>query len=113
IVPITGGTIGFPGQVQWSANTKSMNVGDQDTFSAPTVYQVSSSGAITGSTVLTCENSSGCDYTGTFIKGSSLVAASGNQILEYPYPAGGNPTKVLTPSQLSGAGSVVISPNVP
>ena len=35
-VAITGGTIGFPGTVAWSAKTHSMNVGDQDTFSAPT-----------------------------------------------------------------------------
>jgi hypothetical protein len=93
-VGIHGATIGFPGMVQWSAKTKAMNVGDQDTFSAPTIYQVDDSGNVIGETVLTCEQTSNfCDVVQGVIKGPGLVAsdAVALSVGRYPYPAGGLP----------------------
>jgi hypothetical protein len=116
-VPISGGTIGFPGNVQWSAKTKSMNVGDQSTFANPTVYRVSPTGRITGSTVMVCSTASGCSVAGYFIKGPNLVmaaaSASNGAVLIYPYPAGGDPSKIITSPNLAGASFVAVSPNAP
>ena len=116
-VPISGGTIGFPGNVQWSAKTKSMNVGDQSIFANPTVYRVSPMGHITGSMVMTCSTPSGCSVAGYFIKGPNLVmagaTAGSGAVLIYPYPAGGDPSKIITNPNLTGASFVVVSPNAP
>lgn len=115
-VAITGGTIGFPGTVAWSAKTHSMNVGDQDTFSAPTFYQVSDAGAITGSTVTNCgQISDFCDIVQATIKGPGIVAPDSIalQANTFPYPAGGAPIQSYTgPSYVQPIGSAV-SPNVP
>lgn len=116
-VPISGGTIGFPGNVQWSAKTKSMNVGDQSTFADPTVYRVSPTGHVTGSTVMTCSTPSGCSVAGYSIKGPNLLMAgasgSSGAVLVYPYPAGGDPGHIITNPNLAGASFVAVSPNVP
>ena len=109
-VTISGGTIGFPGMVQWSAKTKSMNVGDQDTFSAPTIYQVSNTGQITGATVTQCASPSDfCDIVQGFIKGSRLVGpdAVNDSVGIFPYPSGGQPEVVISGTVGQTIGSVV------
>ncbi len=109
-VGVHGTTIGFPGMVQWSAKTKSMNVGDQDTFSAPTIYQVSNTGQITGATVTQCASPSDfCDIAQGFIKGSRLVAPDSinDSVSIFPYPAGGQPEVVLSGTVGQTIGSVV------
>jgi hypothetical protein len=113
-VPIVGGSIGFPGGVQWSAKTHAMNVGDQDTFSAPTIYQVSPAGKIVGSTVLTCSLSLACDVVTFAIKGSGIVAADAAYLTAslYPYPAGGAPIRSYVAPYVQPIGTA-ISPNVP
>jgi hypothetical protein len=113
--PITGGSIRFPGGVFWSAKTRSMNVGDQFTFSAPTFYQVSDTGAITGSTVTTCTQPSAmCDIVQPTVKGRGLVGPDVGliQANQFPYPAGGSATLNYPASYVAPIGSVV-SPNVP
>jgi hypothetical protein len=88
---ISGATIGFPGTVTYSTKTKSMVVGDQDTFYGPTFYQVNPKTAtVTGSTVLAC-SSGFCDVDQAAIKGGSLAGpdASSNVAAVYKYPAGG------------------------
>jgi hypothetical protein len=112
-VAISGGSILFPGTVTWSGNTKWMNVGDQDTFSAPTFYQVDDTGAIVGSTVTQCNQpSSFCDIVQATIKGPGLVGpdAAYFQANRFPYPAGGAPTLNYPASYVQPIGSAV-SPN--
>ena len=87
-----------------------MNVGDQDTFSAPTIYQVSDTGQITGATVTQCASPSGyCDIVQGFIKGSRLVGpdAVNDSVGIFPYPAGGQPEVVLSGTVGQTIGSVV------
>jgi hypothetical protein len=91
-VGIHGATIGFPGTVAWSGKTRLMNVGDQDTFSAPTFYEVDASGNVRGSVVTECVQASDiCDILQAPIKGSSLVApdAVAATVNRFAYPAGG------------------------
>ncbi|MGA8535067.1 MAG: hypothetical protein WB615_13245 [Candidatus Tumulicola sp.] len=91
-ITITGGDILFPGTVAYSGKTASMNVGDQDTFSSPTFYQVSTTGAITGSTVTNCTQFSDiCDIVQGTIKGPGLVGPDASAVVanRFAYPAGG------------------------
>ncbi len=114
-VAITGGTIAFPGTVQWSAQTKTMNVGDQDTFSAPTFYHVDDTGAITGSTVTTCTQVSDfCDIVQATIKGPGLVGPDSIGVVanRFPYPGGGAANLNYGASYVQPIGSTV-SPEVP
>jgi len=115
-VPIVGASIGFPGGVAWSTKTRTMNVGDQDTFSAPTVYQVTPDGKVTGSTVFDCQLPSNiCDVTEFAIKGPGIVAggaAKRGAAALYAYPTGGSPIRIYGP-KLSTGGAVAISPEVP
>lgn len=114
-VPITGGSIGFPGMVQWSALTKTMNVGDQDTFSAPTFYQVSDAGAITGSTVTQCTQPSGfCDIDQAVLKGKGVFGpdAAALQVNKFAYPGGGASELSYDAPYVEPIGSAV-SPDVP
>jgi hypothetical protein len=112
-VVISGATIGFPGTVAWSAKTHSMIVGDQDTFSAPTFYQVDEGGNVLGSTVTTCTQSSDfCDIPQATIKGPGLVGPdavlySANR---FAYPAGGLPILNYPAAYVTPIGSAV-SPN--
>lgn len=112
-VSISGATIGFPGTVAWSGKTGMMNVGDQDTFSSPTFYQVSTTGTVTGSTVTTCTQPSNvCDIVQATIKGPGLVGpdASLHGANRFAYPAGGSPILGYTASYSQPIGSAV-SPN--
>ena len=110
IVPVSG--IRFPGMTQWSANTKTMVLGDQGSFSAPTFYQVDDRGNIVGSTVTQCEQPSGlCDIVQAFIKGPRLVGPDvGNLSADiFSYPAGGAPEVVISGMFVEPIGSAVSS----
>jgi len=112
-VSISGGSILFPGTVAWSGKTKWMNVGDQDTFSAPTFYQVDDSGNIVGSTVTTCTQVSDfCDIVQAAIKGPGLVGPDAALLSanRFAYPAGGSPVLNYPASYSQPIGSAV-SPN--
>ncbi len=93
-VGIHGVDIGFPGAVQWSAQTKTMVVGDQDTFSAPAFYWVNDSGNVVGQTVLQCDQQSDfCDIAQAAIKGSGIVGSDAIALTaaRYAFSAGGPP----------------------
>jgi hypothetical protein len=112
-VTISGGSILFPGTVAWSGNTKWMNVGDQDTFSAPTFYQIDSTGNIVGSTVTTCTQASDvCDIVQAAIKGPGLVGPDAVLLSanRFAYPAGGSPTLNYSAAYVQPIGAAV-SPN--
>ena len=114
-VTVSGATILFPGAVKWTANktAPSINVGDQDTFSAPTFYQVSSTGTVTGSTVTTCTQTSDiCDIVQATIKGPGLVGPDAILLSanRFAYPAGGAPVLNYPASYVQPIGSAV-SPN--
>ncbi len=94
IVPLKGATLGFAGTVTYSTATRSLAVGDQDTFYGPTFYHVKSNGKVTGSTVLACE-SGYCDVVQASLKGHRLFALGGEGIGVFDYPAGGNPIKTI------------------
>ena len=108
-VPISGGTIGFPGGVQWSAKTNAMNVGDQ-AAPAPTIYQVAPSGKIVGSTVLACGQPSGvCDSANFIIKGPWVVASAYPSVALFAYPAGGMPVRFFGQNLNSPIGLAISS----
>jgi hypothetical protein len=93
-VGVHGADIGFPGTVAWSGKTGLMNIGDQDTFSTPTFYEVDASGNVRGSVVTECaQESDFCDIIQASIKGPGLVAPDGvaGTVNRFPYPAGGDP----------------------
>jgi|HubBroStandDraft_5_1064220.scaffolds.fasta_scaffold150261_2 hypothetical protein len=106
LITISGATIQFPGAVAWSAQTQSMNIGDQDN---PVLYQISPAGVITGSTPLT--GSSGI-LEGT-IKGPRFIGtdAGDADVKIFAYPAGGTPQSTLT--GLSEPIGSAVSPDVP
>ncbi len=84
----------FPGTTQWSAGVKWMVLGDQDTFSAPTFYQVDDGGNIVGSTVTQCTQSSNfCDIVQAVIKGPGIVGPDAILVSanRFAFPAGGAP----------------------
>ncbi len=108
IVPVSG--ILFPGTTQWSAKTKTMVLGDQDTFSAPTFYQVDDSGNIVGSTVTQCESPSNfCDIIQAVIKGPSIVGPDAVliQVNRFAFPAGGSPILQYSAPYVSPGGGAV------
>ena len=112
-VGVHGASVGFPGMVQWSAATAWMNVADQDTFSAPTIYQVDGSGNVQGSTVTTCTQISDfCDPVQMTIKGPGLVEPDALAVAanRFAYPAGGGPVMNYPASYVEPIGSAV-SPN--
>ncbi|MGC1381732.1 MAG: hypothetical protein WA814_12000 [Candidatus Baltobacteraceae bacterium] len=103
-IALKGGTIYYPGQVQWDG--KHLAVGDQEagstishyTYSA--IYQTTGAGGkIVGETPL--DNS--LDVAGFWIAGNTVVAPnapelasqSGGNVYFYKYPSGGKPTKNL------------------
>ncbi|MGA8533973.1 MAG: hypothetical protein WB615_07680 [Candidatus Tumulicola sp.] len=106
-VPITGGSIDFPGAVMWSGKVKSMVVGDQGTS---TFYQVSDTGVITGSTVLQCTQQSNlCDIAQATIKGPGLVGpdVASEGAARFAFPAGGPPILTYPASYIEPIGSAV------
>jgi len=110
-ITVSGGSILFPGTVAWSGKTKWFNVGDQDTFSSPTFYQLDSTGAIVGSTVTTCPTST-CDIVQGTIKGPGLVGPDAIQLTanRFAYPAGG--ASILNyPASYTQPIGAAVSPN--
>jgi hypothetical protein len=97
LLPLSGATIGFPGTVSNAHKTGSLAIGDQDTFSGPTFYQVSATGSVTGSTVLACP-AGYCDVVQATIKGTKIVAPDAESLdaTVTPYPAGGNALVTVT-----------------
>jgi hypothetical protein len=87
-IDLTGGSIAFPGNVQWDG--KEMTVGDQ---SNAVIYELSGS-AIVGSTPLTGSS----DVVQYCIHGKTVIGPdAGNATVEYfRYPAGGVATKKIT-----------------
>jgi SMP-30/Gluconolactonase/LRE-like region len=94
---VSGETIGFPGTVAWGYATKSLVIGDQDTFSSPTFLQVRSTGKVIGTTTLSC-SSGDCDAVQAAVHGNYIVVPdAGNLgIGIFPYPAGGNALYMIT-----------------
>ena len=109
-IGVHGVDIGFPGSVQWSAQTKTMVVGDQDTFSAPAFYWVDDSGNVVGQTILQCDQQSDfCDIAQATIKGSGIVGpdASGLGAARFPFSAGGAPIMFYQAPYVEPIGSAV------
>jgi hypothetical protein len=106
-IDISGANIEFPGTVAYSGKTNSMNVGDQE---GAVLYQVSSTGQVTGSTPL----SGSSDVVQGTVKGSRFIGPdAGNADVEiYMYPQGGSPQLTLTGYFSEPIGSAV-SPDVP
>lgn len=103
-IKLTGGTIYFPGQVQWDG--KHLAVGDQDagntisgyTYSA--IYETTGAGGkIVGSTPL----DDSLDVAGFWIAGDTVIAPNapelasqtGGNVYFYKYPGGGKPINNL------------------
>jgi hypothetical protein len=80
-IVLEGGTVAFPGNVQWDG--KHITIGDQDNA---VIYQTKGA-RIIGSTPLTGSS----DVVGYFIDGATVICPdSGNGTVEfYKYPAGG------------------------
>ncbi len=102
-ITLKGGTIYFPGQIQWDG--KHLAVGDQEAgFSSPytysAIYQTTGAGGkIVGETIL-----KGSFYVaGFWIQGDAVVAPnvsefasqSGGNVYIYKYPGGGKPVMNL------------------
>jgi hypothetical protein len=106
LIKIRGATVQFPGTVAWSAQTQSINIGDQEN---PVLYQISPTGMITGSTPLTGSS----DIVQGTIKGPRFVGPDiGNADVEiFAYPAGGSAQTTLT--GLSMPIGSAVSPDVP
>lgn len=103
-VNISGGTIDFPGGVNWTT-TSGLVVGDQEcNGSGSCLYAVSvngSSGTITGSTPLTSYNGGSCDVDqGDMARGGKVFAGgcigSPSTAARWSYPKGGTPTNYST-----------------
>jgi len=96
LVPLKGATLGFAGTVTYSAQTKSLAVGDQDTFYGPTFYHVKTNGNVTGQTVLDC--ASFCDVVQATVQGKEIVAPDASSVDAniFPWPAGGAAKTALT-----------------
>jgi hypothetical protein len=105
-IPIIGATLEFPGSVNYSAKTMSMNIGDQDTS---VLYQISTTGAITGSTPLT----GAIDVVQGTIKGSNFIGpdVENQDVGIYAYPQGGSPKSTLSGYFSEPIGSA-ISPDI-
>jgi hypothetical protein len=91
-ISVAGGSIGFPGSVQYSNDV--LNIVDQD---ASVNYEMSVQGTtatIIGKTSLT----GATDCAATYIHSERIFCAdAGNaHVAVFPYPKGGNPVKVLT-----------------
>lgn len=107
-VHLSGGTIYFPGGVNWTPAT-GLVVGDQECndAGASCLYAVSvsgSTGTITGSTPLTNSNGGACDVDqitvspfGKYFAGGCITESSApSTAARWAYPAGGEPTNYST-----------------
>jgi hypothetical protein len=104
-ISIKGATIDFPGTVNWSAKTQTMNIGDQETA---LLYQISPTGEITGSMPL----GDALDIPQGTIKGSRFVGpdAGAQNVKVISYPGGRLQTTLTGLSEPIGS---AVSPDVP
>ncbi|HXB84210.1 MAG TPA: hypothetical protein VNU22_12745 [Candidatus Acidoferrum sp.] len=102
-ITLTGGTIYYPGMVQWDG--KYVAVGDQDAGSASSgvsaIYQTTGAGGkIVHETMLdfpgTYEDVVGFWIQGSTVIGPNTVANPNQDVGFFKYPAGGKPSKILT-----------------
>ena len=106
-INISGGTIDFPGGVNWTS-TSGLVVGDQEcNGSGSCLYAITvagSTGTITGSTPLTNYNGGACDVDqGTMARGGNVFAggcitesSAPSTAARWHYPTGGVPTNYST-----------------
>lgn len=76
----------------WSAQTRTMIVGDEETFKSPTLYWLDVHGNVKGETTLSCSSPGDfCDIMGATVKGPGLVAADagGDTVKRFPFAEGG------------------------
>ncbi|MBV9719241.1 MAG: hypothetical protein JOZ77_07970 [Candidatus Eremiobacteraeota bacterium] len=106
---ISGGTIYFPGGVNWSKAT-GLVIGDQDWNNAPESWQYAlsvsgSTATITGSTPLTNYEGGACDVdqgtissSGNYFFGECalITTANAGTVDQWTYPAGGAPVNYTT-----------------
>jgi hypothetical protein len=94
-IPLTGGTIYFPGNIRWDG--AHVAVGDQEYGNSATsaIYQTTGAGGtIVGTTPLT----GSIDVVGFSIQKSTAIGpdAAQAEVGFWNYPAGGSPTKTIT-----------------
>lgn len=110
ITGLGGGMIQIAGGLQWSAQTRVMNVGGSDASGNFVLYWVSPSGKIVGSTTLQC-GSLGCPGGPFFIKGPRVAVtdAVGLNAVLFDYPQGGVPVSQYSAPYVQPIG-IVVSP---
>jgi hypothetical protein len=126
-IPISGGSIYFPGGVQWYGEGHYINVGDQDCSGNPSIptgcvdwVSVSgSAGTITGTThLLNPLGGPSCAVVQAVQQGTKLFASdivfpsvcSGTTATRsWPYSAGGNPTRSSTAVEQEPDGTAISS----
>ena len=96
-VRIRGG-VRVGGSIEWSALTKSMNIGGATASGKSAILQLSPKGKVLGQTPLDCGSSTGCAPAEFFIKGPRVTVtdATALTVATYPFPAGGHPLNVIT-----------------
>ncbi len=108
-IPLKGGKINFPGNIQWVG--KYMAVGDQEYQVSPetsAIYQTTGAGGkIVGVTRL----KGSIDVIGFWIDGTTVIGPEGgtNLVPFYKYPAGGSPIKTLKNKAFNGPFTAAIS----
>ncbi len=92
---IQGVTLGFAGSVAYAAKTKSLVIGDQDSFYGPVFYEVKQNGKVIGKVVLSCDyggsgGSGFCDVVQAAVKGDNLLAPDASSVgaALFSYPSG-------------------------
>jgi hypothetical protein len=112
-IMIRGAMVNFPGPLAWSNIGSTVDVADQQS-TPPTIYRVSPSGRLKGSTVLQCSNQSGlCDLEATVIEGRRvLVDTVGPGVEGFKYPQGGSAVTTIGAQQLSQPFGLAISPGI-
>jgi len=109
-IPLKGGTIYFPGNIQWAG--KYMAIGDQEYLDkyphTSAIYQTTGAGGkIVGVTRL----KGSIDVIGFRIDGTTVIGPEGgtNLVPFYKYPAGGSPIKTLKNKAFNGPFVAAIS----
>jgi hypothetical protein len=112
-ITIRGATVNFPGPLAWSNIGSTVDVADQQS-TPPTIYRVSPSGRLKGSTMLQCSNQSGlCDLEAIVVEGPRvLVDTIGPGVEGFKYPQGGAPVTMIGAQQLSQPFGLAISPGI-
>ncbi|HEY6487465.1 MAG TPA: hypothetical protein VIX83_13870 [Candidatus Cybelea sp.] len=102
-IKLTGGTINFPGQVQWDG--KYLLIGDQEAQASgmpesSAIYETTGAG---GKIVKKIMLKGSSDFSQFLVTGATIVgpnslggSLAGGDVLFYKYPAGGTPAKKLS-----------------